>query len=302
MNIISPIDIPVSEIAQNLRSPLKKKNFPYKNALAIAAILGGNAFPELKPSPRSVLAYIARLAKSGNPTSPTWAFKETIATSLGTSRPTVNRALKVLTDAGLIERLDQEKKRYNGRFFYARIALTEKACKALDLISCSSSFPIHQEPSTKPFTPIAAPQTTLRDPSVAPMPFTPVADNFERSEAIDLVTPPSINLSHGRVNLPTEDHNPQSIQKQSHEASGQSLKPVADKPFYQIPSELLWLIEMRLLTPPQLFLLMREYGEQKNASQTLLRTSLTESRRCQRETSSATCANFPKRRRILQRR
>lgn len=224
---------------QGLLSPLNRgRNFPHDIAVAIVAITTGSAFHDLPRNARSVLAFAVRVAERKDPTKPSWAFKKTIAKEIGISESTVYRVLNVLVDNGFIERFEQERKAHNGKLAGARIALTRKTCVSLGLM------------------------VIQKDTETIPQPEKKESQASPESGAFHF--PPSVKLQGGYKNtLLLADQRTQSLQKHS---PGTSPRTVIDKPLTvrtKVPEELFWLIEEKNLTQPQVFLLMREFGQRQ---------------------------------------
>ena len=216
---------------QGLRSPIHRgKNFPHTIAVAIVAITTGKAFPDIPRTARTVLAFAVRLAERNDPTKASWAFKKTIAYEIMVSESTVYRALNVLVNLGFIERFKQERKAHNGKLAVAKIALTRKTCLGLGLIITD------EEPRTEL-------KTTLK------------------SQVFH--TPPSVKLQdRHNSTLLLADQPTQSLKKHS-PISVSPNQPLQGQPFFKLPGELSWLYREKLLSPPQIFLLMREFTARK---------------------------------------
>ena len=128
-------------LSQRLRSPLvKRKKFPYQLAVACTSINTSKYFNSLSRTAKGILAFLTRLAECTNPMKPSWAFKSTMAHELGVSESTIYRGLRELAKAGLIERLNQERKSHNGRLTFSKIRLTLIACKNMRLIRPNQSI------------------------------------------------------------------------------------------------------------------------------------------------------------------
>jgi predicted small secreted protein len=216
---------------QGLRSPIHRgKNFPHSIAVAIVAITTGKVFPDIPRSARAVLAFAVRLSERKDPTKASWAFKKTIAYETMISESTVYRALNVLANMGFIERFKQERKTYNGKLGVAKISLTRKTCLGLGLIIEDAEY----MPKSK---------TTLE------------TQTFETSPSVKLQDRHSSTLL--LAVQPT-----QSLKKHS-QILASSKQLSQGQPFFKLPKELFWLYQENLLTPPQIFLLMREFSARK---------------------------------------
>lgn len=216
------------EMRQGLRSPINRgKNFPHTIAVAIVAITTGKAFPDIPRSARAVLAFAVRIADRKEPTKASWAFKKTMACEITISESTVYRALNILVKLGFIQRFNQERKTHNGKLAVARIALTRKTCIGLGLINTDEEF-----------------KKEYKSPL----------------DCFVIHTPPSVIMKDGHSStLLLADQQTQSLKKHSpiRMSSNQILRP---QRFFKIPGELSWLNDEKLLTPPQIFLLMREFS------------------------------------------
>ena len=90
-----------------------------------------------------------------------FAHKRTLAQRRGVSERTLYRHLNELTQHGLIELLQQERKSRNGRFSIARIKLTTKALQSLGLTETNGHYRL---PSSKPTSrPPRTPRQSLPD-------------------------------------------------------------------------------------------------------------------------------------------
>jgi DNA-binding transcriptional ArsR family regulator len=83
---------------------------------------------------RATFAEIARYVPQAQPFATVFAHKDKIAARVGASERTVFRHLALLEQAGVIERLEQERKSRNGRYSVARVKLTEQGAAVLGLI------------------------------------------------------------------------------------------------------------------------------------------------------------------------
>ncbi|WP_042688420.1 helix-turn-helix domain-containing protein, partial [Candidatus Glomeribacter gigasporarum] len=198
---------------QGLSSLIHKRNFPQNIALAVTAITTSAASPTLSSLSRaakSVLAFVVRLAERADPTQPSWAFKATIAQEIGASESTVYRGLNELAEAGLIERLKQERKTHNGRLFVSRLKLTKKACACLGLFNtrCKKHYapdfsrkenakrefqkPAQQAASKQEEATVLESTTTDTTPQTAPhvvlSPILPSSETFISSKDSDIDT------------------------------------------------------------------------------------------------------------------
>lgn len=219
------------DMRQGLRSPLHRgKKFPHTIAVAIVAITTGKAFPHIPRTARAVLAFAVRIAERKDPTKASWAFKKTIAHEIMVSESTVYRALNVLVNLGFIERFKQERKAHNGKLAVAKIALTRKTCLGLGLIITAEESKIEHK-------------TTLRSRDFHTLPSVKLKDYY--SSTLLLADQPAQSLKkHSPIPVITN----QSLQRQL---------------FFKLPGELSWLYEEKILTPQQIFLLMREFSARK---------------------------------------
>lgn len=130
--------------------PAKKRNLPNK---ILRAFDNAKHLPGLSRTVRDTLAEICRFVPQTAPFSTVFAHKDKIAERIGASERTIYRHLNKLTEEGLIEVLDQERKSRNGRFSVARIKLTKKAAELLGLIETAHAVEapglqdIHSKPS-----------------------------------------------------------------------------------------------------------------------------------------------------------
>ena len=216
---------------QGLRSPIHRgKNFPHTIAVAIVAITTGKAFPDIPRTARAVLAFAVRVAERNDPTKASWAFKKTIANEVMISESTVYRALNVLVNLGFIKRFKQERKAHNGKLAVAKIALTRKACLGLGLIIADGDSRIE-------------PKTALESRVFHMSPSVKSQDRHS-STLLLAVQPPQSLKKHSPIPVSTN-------------------QPLQGQRFFKLPEELFWLNREKLLTPPQIFLLMREFTARK---------------------------------------
>lgn len=216
---------------QGLRSPIHRvNNFPHNIAVAVVAITTGKAFPDIPRSARAVLAFAVRVAERNDPTKASWAFKKTIANEIMVSESTVYRALNILVNLGFIERFNQERRARNGKLAVAKIALTNKTCIGLGLITAEEGSKTELKPTLEPATYQPAPSVKMQD-------------------------------RHSSTLL-SADQQTQSLKKHS-PIPMHTDEPLQVQPFFKLPEELSWLNKEKLLTPPQIFLLMREFSARK---------------------------------------
>jgi DNA-binding MarR family transcriptional regulator len=133
-------------------APAPRKNLPVRILRAIDNALHTIGLARCL---RSTFAEIARYVDQALPLKPIFPHKENIAKRLGVWESTVYRHMNALEEAGLIKRLDQERKNHNGKFAVARIQLTEKGAEMLGLVDV-----IHTPPS-----PILRDGHTLTEPT-----------------------------------------------------------------------------------------------------------------------------------------
>jgi DNA-binding transcriptional ArsR family regulator len=111
-------------------TPAPRKNIPLRILRAIDAALH---LPNLPRCLRGTLAEIVRYVSQSNPLATVFAHKSRISDRLGASERTVFRHIAALQAAGLIERIEQERKSRSGRFSVARVKLTQQGAALLGL-------------------------------------------------------------------------------------------------------------------------------------------------------------------------
>lgn len=113
-------------------APAARKNLPVRILRAIDAALHLSGLPRCL---RATFAELARYVPQAQPFATVFAHKDKIAARVGASERTVFRHLAALEQAGVIERLEQERKSRNGRYSVARVKLTEQGAAMLGLIN-----------------------------------------------------------------------------------------------------------------------------------------------------------------------
>lgn len=126
-----------SDNPEGLTAPARK-NIPLRILRAIDNALHLSGLPRCL---RATFAELARYVPQSSPFDTIFAHKEKIADRIGASSRTVFRHLVELNDAGLIERLEQERKSRNGRFSVARVRLTPRGAELLGLAVDNLSSP-----------------------------------------------------------------------------------------------------------------------------------------------------------------
>ena len=221
------------KIQNQLHSP--QKRIPRLIASALSILQSSQQVSSLSRSTRDVLAYLVKLTDLSDPQISIFAFKRTIASNTLLSESSVYRALNKLVKDGYIEREKQERKSRNGRLSCARIRLSNILCHALGLCSenINSEYPAEEAKSV------------LKDKKREPN-----------------ILSPSVNLTDGYI---ATNRVLQSLQKHSSKSyktsSSQKTNPYPLKT--RVPEELLWLIEEKNVSKPQIFLLMKEFSKRK---------------------------------------
>lgn len=126
-----------SDNPEGLTAPARK-NIPLRILRAIDNALHLTGLPRCL---RATFAELARFVPQDDPFATIFSYKERIAKRLGAAESTVYRHLGALEHAGLIERLEQERKSRNGRFAVARLRLTRKGAVLLGLAVDNSASP-----------------------------------------------------------------------------------------------------------------------------------------------------------------
>lgn len=111
-------------------APAPRKNIPLRILRAIDAALHLSGLPRCL---RATFAELARYVPQSSPFDTIFAHKDKIAQRIGATERTIYSHLAALSDAGLIERLPQERKSRNGRYSVARIRLTRQGAALLGL-------------------------------------------------------------------------------------------------------------------------------------------------------------------------
>jgi DNA-binding transcriptional ArsR family regulator len=143
-------------------APAPRKNLPLRILRAIDNALHLSGLPRCL---RSTFAEIARYVPQAQPFATVFAHKDKIAQRIGAAESTVYRHLAALNDAGLIERLEQERKSRNGRYSVARVRLTQKGAALLGLSvdNLASPSPVLQAGHT-----LTEPTVSKDQPPVGP--------------------------------------------------------------------------------------------------------------------------------------
>jgi DNA-binding transcriptional ArsR family regulator len=120
-----------SETSGCALAPAVRKNLPLRILRAIDNALHLSGLPRCL---RATFAEIARFVPQQEPFATVFAHKDKIAARIGATERTIYSHLAALKDAGLIERLPQERKSRNGRYSVARVRLTRQGAALLGLI------------------------------------------------------------------------------------------------------------------------------------------------------------------------
>lgn len=216
---------------------------PSTIARALLMLHTGDCFTTLSRSTKEVLAYLVLLADLTDACQPVFAFKRTIAAKTGLSESTVYRSIGELANDNIIIREPQRRKERNGRLSGAQLRLSPSFCKELGLVVGPNA------------------QTQEKSYQSTPELTTPVPSVNRAGEGASDNLWPSVKMTDGQCI--TGFKALQSLQKHS---PGTSPRTVIDKPATvrtKVPEELFWLIEEKNLTQPQVFLLMREFGQRQ---------------------------------------
>jgi len=259
---------------QGISSPAKRKaRLPYKIGLALASIDTDPALRELPLTARNVLRFIVQVTDARDPLKASWPHKKTIAEYLNIGEATVYRNLNILIENNLIERLEQERKAWNGRFAGSRMRLTRRCCLLLGLledvnsgneIDCENNNFIEESRNTKENENIGNNiHAKTRAVCVAASPRDlgatgPVDPSNGGLQEAGLSTDPAIAVIDGYINTQPTAVQPTQSEKQSRPPVHH--RPTQGKPVVKVPSEFFWLIDEGRLTGPAVCKLMRMFS------------------------------------------
>jgi DNA-binding transcriptional ArsR family regulator len=143
-------------------APAVRKNIPLRILRAIDNALHLSGLPRCL---RATFAELARFVPQDRPFDTVFAHKDKIAERIGATERTIYRHLTSLQDAGLIERLEQERKSRNGRFSVARVRLTQRGAELLGLAVDNLASPYDK---VSPGHTLSVPTTSKNQPPAGP--------------------------------------------------------------------------------------------------------------------------------------
>ena len=236
--------------------PKRYKNRP---ALIRRAIYSAwNSMDELSITISGVAvlqALIASGVDTNDPLKPVYAKKATIARMAQVSESSVYRTLNTLEEKGLIIRLDQQQ-RLDGSLAIAQISLTEKLLRYLQLDMLISQPIDNSDPEEQ--------SDTDNDSADVPSLVTPiesVTTSSETGATPDISDALTDGLKDGlgdatyvdkqKVDRRADLNTKPSVQNQSTERRFERIGK------YTLPVELVWLVQEKRLSPPQIFKLMK---------------------------------------------
>jgi hypothetical protein len=217
-------------------APRTRGRVPYRITLAVRRVLTGEAFPDLRLTPRGrqALACVVNRATPSEGGAPVWESRARIAAKLGCSERTAIRRIGELVAADLVEYAGQGRSPGSGRFLNGHVRLTRAACEALGLTWSDEPGPATERAQSGIALIPPAPRRPRRATIVAP------------GQGV----PPS--LRSGSTGSPSRKHSPETATGSEKRGPG----AFANAGGLRLPRELLWLTGEGQLRPTAVAALM----------------------------------------------